>query len=155
LPAEFGAAAQAATPVIELTATTDVFEHQRLVAFQRVPRAPLHQGDQDGPQLDALVGEPVLIARRAFVVALAVQHALLDESGEPAALYTGLRRGELMALRWSDVDLTSGTVTVRRSWDRMAGPVEPKSRAGGAGRADPRGATAAARRSQAGDVPRR
>jgi len=34
------------------------------------------------------------------------------------ALYTGLRRGELSGLRWSDVDLDAGLVTVRRSLQR-------------------------------------
>jgi len=31
------------------------------------------------------------------------------------SLHTGMRRGELLALRWRDVDLNAGTVTVRRS----------------------------------------
>jgi integrase len=31
------------------------------------------------------------------------------------AVYTGMRRGELLALRWSDVDLDAGTLTVARS----------------------------------------
>ncbi len=46
------------------------------------------------------------------------------------ALYAGLRRGELMALRWEDVDLAAGVIHVRRSWDRHAGEIAPKSRAG-------------------------
>ena len=33
-----------------------------------------------------------------------------------AAFYTGLRRGELRGLRWEDVDLTTGTIKVRRAW---------------------------------------
>jgi integrase len=28
--------------------------------------------------------------------------------------YTGMRRGELLALRWRDIDLDAGTITVRR-----------------------------------------
>ena len=36
------------------------------------------------------------------------------------ALYTGLRRGELSALRWSDVDLDIGVATVRRSLQRTS-----------------------------------
>jgi len=46
------------------------------------------------------------------------------------ALYAGLRRGELMALRWEDVDLQKNLITVARSWDVKAGPIEPKSHAG-------------------------
>jgi integrase len=33
------------------------------------------------------------------------------------ALYAGLRRGELRALRWSDVDRAAGEINVRRGWD--------------------------------------
>jgi integrase len=46
------------------------------------------------------------------------------------ALYGGLRRGELLALQWENVDLAAGKLTVARSWDVKAGFVEPKSRAG-------------------------
>src|SRR5439155_16508538 len=47
------------------------------------------------------------------------------------AMYAGLRRGELMALRWEDVDLAAGVIRVERAWDATAHAViEPKSRAG-------------------------
>ena len=46
------------------------------------------------------------------------------------AMYAGLRRGELMALRWEDVDLAAGVIRVERSWDTVAGPVGPKSAGG-------------------------
>src|SRR4029077_12266407 len=36
------------------------------------------------------------------------------------ALYAGLRRGELMALRWEDVDLAQGVIHVERSYDEKA-----------------------------------
>lgn len=45
-------------------------------------------------------------------------------------MYAGLRRGELQALRWSDVDVKAGIIRVRRSWDREVGELEPKSAAG-------------------------
>jgi integrase len=46
------------------------------------------------------------------------------------ALYAGLRRGELQALRWCDVDFGAGLIRVERSWDAKEGPIAPKSRAG-------------------------
>jgi integrase len=46
------------------------------------------------------------------------------------AVLSGLRRGELQALRWDDVDLEAGVIRVGRSWDRVAGEITPKSLAG-------------------------
>jgi len=46
------------------------------------------------------------------------------------ALYAGLRMGELQALDWTDIDLDQNLIRVERSWDRQAGFIEPKSRAG-------------------------
>lgn len=46
------------------------------------------------------------------------------------AMYAGLRRGELQALRWSDVDLARGLIHVQRSWDVIEGLIEPKSAKG-------------------------
>jgi integrase len=45
-------------------------------------------------------------------------------------MYAGLRRGELLALRWEEVDLAGGVIHVERSSDAKEGAVEPKSRAG-------------------------
>jgi len=59
-------------------------------------------------------------------------HALpsADRALWATALYSGLRRGELLALRWEDVDLDGNLIHVARGWDRKAGPIEPKSRSG-------------------------
>jgi integrase len=46
------------------------------------------------------------------------------------AFYAGLRRGELRALRWSDVDLGRSEIRVERSWDQKEGAIDPKSAAG-------------------------
>jgi len=47
------------------------------------------------------------------------------------ALYAGLRRGELQALRWEEVDLAKGIIRVERAWDEKGRSfVEPKSAAG-------------------------
>jgi len=45
------------------------------------------------------------------------------------AFYAGLRRGELQALRCSDIDLERHTITVERGWDQYEGPIPPKSKA--------------------------
>ncbi len=44
------------------------------------------------------------------------------------AMYGGLRRGELMALRIEDVDLATGKIHVRRGWDVQGGETTTKSR---------------------------
>jgi integrase len=42
------------------------------------------------------------------------------------AVGTGLRRGELLGLRWSDVDLTANRLAVRRSVERVSGVTRTK-----------------------------
>ena len=59
--------------------------------------------------------------------------AALDDDHRPiwaTAMYAGLRRGELMALDWSHVDLASGLIRVERSWDGVEGLIGLKSNAG-------------------------
>ena len=54
-----------------------------------------------------------------------------DRAMWATALYGGLRRGELMALLWEDVDLTAGVIRVERSWDpKERVTVDTKSRGG-------------------------
>jgi integrase len=53
-----------------------------------------------------------------------------DQGLWATAFYAGLRRGELQALRGSDVDLKRSEIHVQRSWDQEEGPIPPKSKAG-------------------------
>ncbi|MBC9730900.1 site-specific integrase [Streptomyces sp. TRM68367] len=53
-------------------------------------------------------------ARRFLTAAQGHRHAALFE----LALRTGLRKGELLGLRWEDLDLNSGTATIRRTLQR-------------------------------------
>ncbi len=46
------------------------------------------------------------------------------------ALYTGLRKGELQALKWQNIDLEAGILKVEHSLDPKAGLVAPKSESG-------------------------
>jgi len=53
-----------------------------------------------------------------------------DQGLWATAFYAGLRRGELQALRGSDIDLKRAEIHVQRSWDQEEGPIPPKSKAG-------------------------
>jgi integrase len=64
----------------------------------------------------------------ALIEALPSAH---DRALWGTALYAGLRRGELLALRWEDVDIVAGQINVTRSWDVAEGyDVGPKSAVG-------------------------
>ena len=53
-----------------------------------------------------------------------------DQAFWATLVYAGLRLGEARALRVENVDLTKMLISVRESWDQVAGAVEPKSSAG-------------------------
>ena len=53
-----------------------------------------------------------------------------DRAVWATAMYAGLRRGELSALRWSDIDLEAGLIRIEQAWDVIEGVIAPKSRAG-------------------------
>ncbi len=66
-------------------------------------------------------------------VATIVQRSAGTEIGAVVvvAIGTGLRRGELLALRWGDVDLENGLLSVRRSLEYINGQIrfkEPKTK---------------------------
>jgi integrase len=79
---------------------------------------------------------PAVRGRRDRIVSPERAAKLLDALPEgdramwATALYGGLRRGELQALRWDDVDLAKGVIRVERAWDVREGQIESKSRAG-------------------------
>ncbi len=68
------------------------------VKAPKVPKAAMHTWDRDELRrfLDAAVDHPLHI-------------------GLLLAATTGMRRGEVLGLRWSDVDLNAGTVSVQRN----------------------------------------
>lgn len=83
-----------------------------------------------GLHLPAVRGRRDRVAEPAEATGLIAALAEGDRALWTAAFYGGLRRGELQALRWQDVDLANGLVHVVRSWDAKEGAVEPKSDAG-------------------------
>jgi integrase len=57
--------------------------------------------------------------------------AALPEADRPiwaTAFYTGLRRGELMALTWKNVDLGANVIRVEDGWDHYEGRIPLKTR---------------------------
>ena len=70
------------------------------------------------------------VARPAEATALIAAVPVADTAVWSTAFYAGLRRGELLALQWEDVDLEERLIRVTRSWDPLDGFVTPKSRAG-------------------------
>jgi integrase len=83
-----------------------------------------------GVELPAVRGkrDRIVSADRAVKLIAALRPA--DRALWACAFYAGLRRGELMALRWSDVDLAQGVIRVERGWDREEGAIDPKSAKG-------------------------
>jgi integrase len=82
-------------------------------------------------ELPALTGRRERIASPIEAANLISALPSSDRAVWATALYGGLRRGELLALRWEDIDLADGVIRVERSWDiAESRPVEPKSRAG-------------------------
>lgn len=97
-----------------------------------------HALERDEVQVNPSAGLrlPNGLGRRERAASADEAGELLDVLGEDVrplyatAFYAGLRRGELRALRWEDVNLASGTIRVHRSWDDYAGEVAPKSAKG-------------------------
>jgi integrase len=80
-------------------------------------------------ELPGRAGEPMRFASRQEAKQLVEALPPEDRALWATALYGGLRRGELRALRWTDVDLEAVTMTLRSAWSGSA-EGDPKSRAG-------------------------
>jgi len=105
--------------------------------LQVICRRAVHDGDLAIDPTDGL-RLPSVRGKRDRIVDPAEASRLLDALPESeralwaTALLAGLRRGELRALRFADVDFDEGVVHVRRSWDDdpAVGEIEVKSDAG-------------------------
>lgn len=123
-----------------LSATTVLHHHrvlrealQHAVRWQLIGRNP---ADATEPPRSARHEIPALTAgdaQRLLEAAEATSHGSLVY----VAIMTGLRRGELLGLRWQDLDLDTGSLYVRQALQRLGGQGitfrAPKTR--GSGRA--------------------
>ena len=102
----------------------------RAIYRRSVDRSEVAVNPTEGLRLPAVRGGRDRIARPEDAEALLAALRLEDRALWATALYAGLRRGELQGLRWSDVDFEQGVISVERGWDRVAGPIAPKTRTG-------------------------
>ncbi len=102
----------------------------RAIFRRAVSRNQLTVNPSDGLELPAARGRRERIASPVEAEALLAAVPKRDRALWAAAMYAGLRRGELMALRSEDVDLATGVIRVERGWDQQEGVIELKSNAG-------------------------
>jgi len=102
----------------------------RAVCRRAIGRNELVVNPCTGLELPAPDGRRERFADPVEAAALLAAVTEADRALWATALYAGLRRGELMALRWEDVDLAVGLIHVRKGWDAQAGEIDLKSQAG-------------------------
>jgi integrase len=102
----------------------------RAIFRRAVARGEVAVNPTSGLELPAMEGARDRIASPTEAAELLAALPERDRALWATAMYAGLRRGELLALRWEDVDLAGGVIHVERSWDAKEGAVGPKSRAG-------------------------
>jgi integrase len=107
-----------------------------LAGLRTIYRRALARGEvavnpTSGLELPAVRGRRERIAAPDEAARLLAALPQNDRALWATALFAGLRRGELMALRLEDVDLAAGVLRVERSYDPKARTfVTPNSRAG-------------------------
>jgi integrase len=102
----------------------------RVIFRRAVSRGVLDVNPTRGLELPAARGRRTRIADPTEAQALLNALEPRDRALYAVALYAGLRRGELRALRWEVIDLEAGTIHVHQSWDAREGPIETKTHAG-------------------------
>jgi len=91
------------------------------------PETGIAVNPTSGLEMPAVSGRRERIASPDECAKLLAPLRLPDRALWATAMYAGLRRGELMALRLEDVDLAAGVIQVRRGWDVVEGEIPTKS----------------------------
>jgi integrase len=103
--------------------------------LQVISRRAVHEGDLT---IDPTVGLnlPAIRGRRDRIASPEQARTLIDALPDSdrafwaTAFYAGLRRGELRALRWRNVDFEHRVIRVVASWDQEEGEIAVKPEAG-------------------------
>jgi integrase len=101
----------------------------RVIYRRAMRRDELSVDPTEGLELRRPNGRRDRIADPTEAAALIAATPEGDRTLWATAFYAGLRRGELRALRWTDVDLAARAIDVRRGWDAVEGEQEGKSAA--------------------------
>jgi integrase len=109
--------------------------HRTLLPLRAIFRRALSRGELatnpcGGLQLPAARGRRERYATPAEAETLIAAVPEADRPIWTTAMYAGLRRGELQALRAEDVDLDNGVIWVEFGWDYRDGQIPLKSNAG-------------------------
>jgi integrase len=106
-----------------------------ILPVRAIYKRAMREGDKgvvsnpcSGLEMPAITGRRERFATPVEAKALIEALTEADRALWGTALYGGLRRGELQALRWRDVDLAEGVIHVRKGWDQIEGEIELKSR---------------------------
>ncbi len=103
----------------------------RAIYRRAVARGDVAVNPTTALELPAVRGRRDRIASPTEAAALIEALPVEDRALWATAMFAGLRRGELMALRWEDVDLPAGILRVERAYDPKSREfILPKSRAG-------------------------
>ncbi len=103
----------------------------RVIFRRAVSRGEIAVNPTSGLELPAPRATRERVASPAEATELIAALLPRDRGLWATAMYAGLRRGELLALRWQDVDLANALIRVTRSYDPKEGRfITPKSRAG-------------------------
>jgi integrase len=99
------------------------------------PSTNLHRNPTDGVKphktLEGAAKESKALDPIQVAALLSEASGSRSEALYTVAIHTGLRRGEILGLRWEDVDLEAGTLSVKRSLDvdgTLKVPKNPASR---------------------------
>ncbi len=100
----------------------------RAIYRRALSRGELAVNPTTGLEMPAVRGGRDRIADPAEAAALLAALPNEDRPLWATALYAGLRRGELQALRRRDVDLAAGVIHVQHGWDAKEGEIETKGK---------------------------